>query len=90
MRSPCQTEVFKVLTFRLYRAWRDAGFNYVEFAAVVKMGVYVVRAFVPLRDLLAGNRELVRRLEDVGKNPNADDDAGYLRKEHQNAAQTDV
>ena len=54
------------------------------------MGVYVVRAFVPLRDLLAGNRELVRRLEDVGKNPNADDDAGYLRKEHQNAAQTDV
>ena len=31
------------------------------------MGVYVVRAFVPLRDLLAGNRELVRRLEDVEK-----------------------
>ena len=54
------------------------------------MEVYVVSAFVPLRGLLAGNRELVSRLEDVEKNPSAGDDAGYLRKEHQNAGQTDV
>ncbi len=31
----------------------------------VKMGVYVVRAFVQLRNLLASNRELVTRLDDV-------------------------
>jgi hypothetical protein len=31
----------------------------------VKMGVYVVRAFVQLRHLLANNRELVSRLDDL-------------------------
>lgn len=31
----------------------------------VKMGVYVVRAFVQLRNLLASNRELVSRLDEV-------------------------
>ena len=31
----------------------------------VKMGVYVIRAFVQLRHLLANNRELVSRLDDL-------------------------
>lgn len=31
----------------------------------VEMGIYVVRAFVQLRDLLASNKELARRVDEL-------------------------
>ena len=36
-----------------------------ETPRAVEVSVYVVRAFVQLRDLLAGNKELARRLVDL-------------------------
>ena len=39
--------------------------NVLATTQAVEMGIYVVRAFVQLRDLLAGNKELARYLKDL-------------------------
>jgi hypothetical protein len=39
--------------------------NVLNSARAVEMGIYVVRAFVKLRELLASNRELARRFEQL-------------------------
>ena len=39
--------------------------NVLNTARAVEMGVYVVRAFVKLRELLASNKELARRLDEL-------------------------
>ncbi len=39
--------------------------NVLNSPRAAEMGIYVVRAFVQLRDLLAGNKELARRLKDL-------------------------
>lgn len=39
--------------------------NVLNSARAIEMGVYVVRAFVKLRELLASNKDLARRLDDL-------------------------
>ena len=41
--------------------------NVLNSAEAIKMGVYVVRAFVQLREILANHRELASRLNDLEK-----------------------
>ena len=41
--------------------------NVLSSARAIEMGIYVVRAFVQLRDLLASNKELAKRVDELEK-----------------------
>ena len=73
--EPRQRPQHEIPPVRLHRARRHPGRQHPSIPRAVEMSVYVVRAFVKLREVLASNKELAQKLDQLERKLQTHDQA---------------
>jgi alkylation response protein AidB-like acyl-CoA dehydrogenase len=65
LRSPPESEIFQGFAFAFIEHGAIQAANVLASSQAVEMGIYVVRAFVQLRQALAANADIAQRLAEL-------------------------